>query len=205
MTRILALASYKGGVGKSSLAVNVAGIAARDHAMTVLLVDADENRTASTWFGDDDAPFTVAEVDPATESLTKLRKATGYDLVVVDLPGHRGQALVDVVTGALADLVVIPARANGADMTSLGRLVPALTTPYRVVFNQATPGHDPDVDAYRVALTERGWDCADTVIRQSKGWGRASTEGRLVIDTPGFASAKTDARALTTELLETIR
>ena len=46
---VLAVRSPKSGVGKSSTAVTLAAIASRDLSLSVLVVDADENRSALDW------------------------------------------------------------------------------------------------------------------------------------------------------------
>lgn len=205
--KIIALASTKGGVSKSSLAVALAGIAATEYDKRVLLVDADENGGSSGWFalGGQDAPYDIDTSNGSDGKLARLRTRTDYDLIVVDLPGFRGQSLIDIVLGSAYDLLVIPTRANPLDVAPLRSLVPAITGDYRVVFTMTTPGRDPDVDAYRAAFAAVGWKIATTSVRQSKGWPRAAQEARLVTTGSDFPTARTDARALAAELLETIR
>lgn len=209
MTKYIALASLKGGVGKSSLAVTLAGIAATEHAKRVLLVDADEQRTSSSWFDTSDAPFDVAVTDEHARELTQLRRTPGidaYDLVVVDLPGYRGQGLVDILTSSDSrpDLVLTPTRPGRADLAPLTTLVPALDADYRVVLNFVNPGRDRDADGYAQSIVDAGWKLARTRIRSSKGWMRAVQEERLVTSSRLFPTAKTDARALTSEVLSTL-
>lgn len=206
MTKYIALASLKGGVSKSSLAVNIAGIAATEHRKRVLLVDADENRTSSMWFEDVDAPFDVAVTDEDARELTQLRQTPGidvYDLVVVDLPGYRGQGLIDVLTSSTSrpDLVLTPTRAGRADLAPLTMLVPALDVDYRIVMNFVNSGRDRDAEGYADSIAQAGWKLAQTRVRMSKGWMRAVQEQRLVTASRLFPTAKTDARELTTEVL----
>lgn len=204
--KIIAFASTKGGVSKSSLAVNLAGLAATEHGKRVLLVDADEQRTSSSWFEDTDAPFDVAVTDDNARELTQLRRTPGidaYDLVVVDLPGYRGQGLVDVLTSpdSRPDLVLAPTRAGRADLMALTKLVPALDGDYRIVLNFVNSGKDRDAEGYAKSITDAGWKLANTRVRHSKGWMRAIQEQRLVTQTRLFPTPKVDARALTDEVL----
>lgn len=204
MTQIITMASLKGGVGKSNLAVNVGGILSTEHNKRVLLVDADDNRSSSSWFVGSPSrpPFDVAEVDEDARELRKLRGITAYDVIVVDLPGYRGRALADVLTVVQPDLVLTPARAQRVDLDPVATLLPALTMPYRLVFTMTNPGRDKDVEGYAASLQEAGVSVAETRIRVSKGWPRAALERRLVTQKGyAFPSPRTDARALTREVL----
>lgn len=202
MTKFVALASLKGGVGKSSLAVNIAGIAATEHRKKVLLVDVDDNRTSSSWFDEAETPFDVAVTDEDAGEVKALRSITSYDLVVVDLPGYRGRGLADVLTAVRPDLILTPSRANRADLEPLGSLVPAFDGDYRIVFTMTNSGKDRDADGYAETVADAGWKLAHTRVRASKGWPRAMQERRLVTKTYAFPTPKVDARALAREVLD---
>jgi chromosome partitioning protein len=62
-TRVFAVCAHKGGVGKTTLAVNLADVLART-GLRVLLIDADPqaNATASVGLGEDRPPFTLYDV-----------------------------------------------------------------------------------------------------------------------------------------------
>ena len=102
---VIVVANPKGGVGKSTLATNIAGyFAARGRA--VMLGDVDRQQSARTWLAlrpANLAPITAWEV--AHDTLVRPPKGTTH--VVLDTPaGLHGKRLDEVMK--LADKVVIP-------------------------------------------------------------------------------------------------
>lgn len=76
---VLALASLKGGVGKTTSAVHIAAHLA-GAGRTVLLADGDRIRTATAWGRGGELPFTVG-------GMASLSGAGKYDAVVIDSRG----------------------------------------------------------------------------------------------------------------------
>ena len=117
---IIALANLKGGVGKSTLAVNIAGALAPKSA----LLDADPQATATAWAEAGNLPFPVIEAALTGQNVEAwIAAALDIDapFLVIDLPPMLGDATAAAL--AIADLAVIPVTASGADLKATNRAI----------------------------------------------------------------------------------
>ena len=110
---VVAVINPKGGVGKSTLATNVAGyFAAQGHA--VMLGDADRQQSSKLWLGlrpPDARP--IATWDITADQIAKPPKGTRH--VVLDTPGGlHGWRFNDVIK--LADKIIVPLQPSGFDI-----------------------------------------------------------------------------------------
>ena len=112
--RIVAVVQQKGGVGKTTIAVNLAAVTA-EHSR-VLVVDADHvQHSATDWAEASEAegamawPFDFTD-DARPEVLSQLRAASDYDTIIVDTPGSLAPSEIQRTGLVLdsADFVIVP-------------------------------------------------------------------------------------------------
>ncbi|MDT8278141.1 AAA family ATPase [Roseomonas mucosa] len=122
MGKILVSGGIKGGIGKSTLAANLAVLAARA-GKEVLLVDADPQETTATWAaarGEQSgelAPVTTVTIvgKQIREELKRL--ANKYDVVIVDA-GARDTSTQRAAL-SVASMVLLPFPPRGPDLWTL--------------------------------------------------------------------------------------
>ena len=189
----LAIGSPKGGVGKTVTAVHLAAIAARKLDMRVLVVDGDPNHSSLDWLtkGGDTIGVDVAPGDPG--EVRKLRRAAGYDLIVVDLPGAREGAFEAMLTGEggpVADYLLMPTRPEVMDLRPVVRVarteVVAAGLRYALAFTAVPIEAVPRARERQAELrTGPGLAVADTVIRRYVAVDEAVERACTVLDIPG--------------------
>ena len=186
MPHIFAIANTKGGVGKSTLAVNLAVLAATQ-GHRVLLVDADPQASSLQFLNARDASLPALTGIQLSQPIIhkQLRElAIPYEYVFIDVGGRDAPVFRSALVAA--DTVLIPMVPsvfdawaaedvfNVIDELTTGRLVDT-----RVVLNQVTPTiiANEALQSLQSGLKERGIVLMVAVLRNRTAWPRAIGEG----------------------------
>ena len=113
---VIAVGQSKGGVGKTTLAVNVAGELSH-YGKTVTLIDADPQGSALQWSEPRRLTFPVRQELLANRGqLVWVRNVlkSPSDLVILDLPAGFGQLFETAVL--IADLLIVPCGPSSLDL-----------------------------------------------------------------------------------------
>jgi chromosome partitioning protein len=174
--RVIAVASQKGGAGKTTLAAHLAvGLPGR-----VAIVDADPQRTLTEWWEcREDGGLVLARLKTA-ELGNALRAMGGdFDFVVIDTPPAVTEQIRRVVRQA--DLVVVPVRPSPADLWAVGatlEIVRAERRDHVFVLTQAVRAAQITGRA-AAALAAHGRLCP-AVMSSRVGYATAMSTGRTL-------------------------
>lgn len=123
---IVAVGNLKGGVGKSTLAVNLACELAASRK--VFLVDADAQATAAEWMAGGVLPIKgeALPLDDGRKAAAWIKRvrAADADLVLIDLPPHTGAATAAALI--VADLFLVPVAPSGLDLRAAAKALDLL-------------------------------------------------------------------------------
>jgi chromosome partitioning protein len=174
---IITVASFKGGVGKTTTAVHLAAYF-RQLDKTVL-IDGDPNRSSTAWAARGSLPFDVAD-----EAMT-AKVARAYEHLVIDTAARPDADVLKVLSNG-CDLLVIPTTADGLSFDALMLTVEALqkieATRYRILITMSPPKPSRDGEIAQEALITQGLPVFKTTIRHFKAFKTAGTQGVLVSD-----------------------
>lgn len=180
---VVAIASRKGGSGKTTLAGHLAVQAERANGRRVALIDTDPQGSLSDWWNARSVAtprFVQTTPERLEADIARLRE-TDIDLVIIDTP----PALTEAVATTLraADIVVVPTRPSPHDMRSIGAtvsLAEELGKPLLFVLNGATPRARITNEA--VAMLSRSGTLVPSIIHQRVDFASSMIDGRTVLE-----------------------
>lgn len=217
---VIAVASPKGGAGKTMVTVLLAGeFAALEYR--VLVIDADPQGSALRWRDNSQKAGLALERITVTaangrdafeiqEAIARLvDSASEFDIVLIDVQGTANGAMA--VGGGFADLILIPTRPNIQDVSQAEQLITYLKrtnvkTPYRVIVNAVSEIAKSNA-AFMAAMSmiaKSRIPVLNTALRDRPTFQVAITAGTLydLDDSSKSAqSARLNARALCSEVV----
>lgn len=190
---IIVLAHTKGGVGKSTLAVNIAVERARA-GRDALLVDADEQATATdfTTLRSEQLGkpgYTAVSLSGASVRTQVLQLRSKYEDIIIDAGGRDGAGLRAALT--VSDVALVPFQPRSFDLWTLEKIVALLTEvqPYRetplravAVLNFLDPTGRDNLVAAEVLTGNQMIGYLHTPIGRRKAFPNAAAEGRAVCE-----------------------
>lgn len=208
---IILLAHHKGGVGKSTLAVNIAAELQRQGS-DVILVEADPTvHTVSNWTRDRDEaghPYIQSIHKTGTLRASLLELDGKYDFVIVDAPGKDSPEMRTAL--ASADVFVMPVQPTQPDLDTTASVVAtmaeamefnpglhALAVVNRASTNVFSKGVD-EVHEYLSAYPE--FTIAGTVLHERKAYQDSLSAGLGVVEMQD-SKAKAEIQLLVKEVL----
>jgi chromosome partitioning protein len=114
---IISSINQKGGSGKSTIAVNLAALAA-SNGMATAIIDLDPQATACAWIRSreaEDIKLVVTHPPEILSTVKSLRKE-GVELIIIDTPPHNSTAAANAVN--VSDLCLIPVRPSAFDLNA---------------------------------------------------------------------------------------
>ena len=187
--KIFSIANMKGGVGKTTTAVQLAqGLGKKGKT---ILLDADQElQCAVAWRSSDDPSWSFDAV--RYEGKKAEQQMKGYDYVVIDSKGNeQGHDLVTLARAS--DLLIVPTRPEGVSAAGLANtlspLLDAGVTNFRVlvVVNEGGRGEE-----LREHLADNGIPVFNCMVRKSTAVGD-SVEQQIPLEAYANRYAKTVA------------
>jgi len=180
--KVIAINGQKGGVGKTTVAENLA-VEAAAAGEQVALIDLDPQATAASW-GDrreSDNPAVQAVVAARLKQVLAAAKKGGVTMAILDTPGR--SADVSIAAARAADLVLVPIRPMIKDVETLAAVQDLLATAGKpktlVVINAAPPQGNRHEEAAEAAKAA-GFTVCPIILFQRAAYGDAPNNGQAV-------------------------
>jgi chromosome partitioning protein len=179
---IITIASFKGGVGKTTSAIHLACFFAAQGK--TLLVDGDPNRSATGWAKRGEVPFKVVDIMQAP------MHSRNFDHVIIDTAARPSQEDVEALAEG-CDLLILPTTPDALSMDALLQTVGLLkklgSDRYRILLTAIPPKPRKTGDLARAAMS--GLPLFKHGIRRFAAYEKAALDGLPVYET-GDANGK---------------
>jgi chromosome partitioning protein len=177
---IITVASFKGGVGKTTTAVHLATFL--NDTAPALLIDGDPNRSATGWSRRGNLPFKVVDERQAA------RFAKDYANIVIDTQARPSREDLEALADG-CDLLIIPTTPDALSLDALTLTVDMLkelgTKRYRILLTMIPPKPSRDGDEARLMLSEAGLPLFESGIRRLSAFQKAALLGVPVSSVKG--------------------
>jgi chromosome partitioning protein len=202
--QIITLAAQKGGVGKTTLAVNLA-VSAQATGIKTVLFDLDPQESATAWSERREAelphvePISARRLDQAISAA----EANGFGLTIIDTPPAAGTEAA--AAAQRAGIVVIPCRPSLIDLDAIKRTAQLITSTGRtgvVVLNAAPPTATTLLEDARTLAQATGLKVSRAVLRERSAYRAAWPYGLGVIEYEPKGKAALEIAALQKHLLD---
>lgn len=205
MAFIITVANRKGGVGKTTIATNLA-VALQNKGKT-LLVDADEQRSAFRWNEYRDNKIDMLAVHKNLLDALE-QKAQDYDFILIDLAGRDSEVFREALL--ITDKLVVPTQASLLDLEVLPYINEQIKTAQKdnedlkafVVINKApTNPKSSEIEQAKSFIADYpNFKLLQTVLRDRKQFRDAIVESKSVSEM-NSSKAKDELNEMLIEIL----
>jgi len=211
MALVISVCALKGGVGKTTIALSLAGCLHRADRK-VVLVDADSQATLRMWAGkaaesEHDGP-PVVSLDGKSLRRDLGRVTAGFDVVIIDSPPRMGTEARAAMLEA--DLVLLPVVPGAADMWALQETLSVLEDArgLRPELRAAVVLNRTDRTTLASLTREAAGSVGVPTLKSSLGsrvaFGEAMLSGQTVADYAPESRAADEVRNVTTDVLAAV-
>ena len=202
MAKIICVANRKGGVGKTTLATNLA--VALNNKGKSILIDADEQQSASKWAKQRND---IECIGIHSELLTKLEEIDNkYDYILIDVAGRDSTIFREALL--VANTLIVPTQPSLLDLDVLEYMQDKIATARKinngldayVLINRASPRSNELPDAIDFIKDFDQFKLLKTVLFERKQFRDAIIESKSVTEM-NSSKAKDELNKLIIEIL----
>jgi len=195
---VIAVLSEKGGVGKTTLTLDL-GAAAVRYGMLTAILDIDPQATATHWTDrrKNETPMVIATPAARLEPAIAKAKSHGVDLIVIDTPPHSSMDAAEAAR--VADLVLIPIEPHMFSLETVvktAKLLRIAGDPAAVFVINKAPIQGRDAATAAAFITKHGHTVSPVIMHLRAAHRHASNVGQVAAEFDEVSKAAEESAAL---------
>lgn len=196
--KTISIIGQKGGAGKSTVAINLAGMA--EHlGFPSVIIDLDPQISAKSWHDhrQKESPVVISSVAKLLDQARKTAEDAGAAFCFVDTAPHSANDAL--IAAKSADLIIIPCRAAFLDLQAVETTVDLIglaRKPAIFLLNAIRPGDKSLPEQATEFLQGKGIPVCPVRLSQRAAFGHAMTAGQTVVEYDPHGAATEEIREL---------
>ena len=200
--KLIGISSQKGGVGKTTLAMNLA-VASAQSGQPTIIFDMDPQQSCKTYHrirtgaGHNEQPMVVAATVATIEDTLRKAAADGYEVGIIDTPPNVVTADAKVAAGA--DVVLVPVTPSVLDLAAIQASIEISNMKDAkgfAILNMVKHYGDHAEDARSAIENDFKFPVAGPTIGDRMALKNAAREGQSVLETEPSSKAAAEVQAL---------
>jgi len=189
---IIVIGGIKGGPGKTTIATNLTVLRSQK-GKKVLLVDADEQKSASVWSAQRDAlaissPWTTIQLSGRAVHTELQKLSAHYDDIIVDTGGRDNSSQRSALT--VASVFLVPFRPRSLDIWTIGDVAQLISEVKVInpkllcytVINQGDASGNDNKEAKEILSECEHFKCFPNFLGNRKSFASATAKGLAVCE-----------------------
>lgn len=204
--KVIAILNGKGGVGKSTSAINIAACLARmGHKVVVL--DTDPQSSVANWINPESGLFDVATA-PDEKNIYQVKKLlSDYEYILID--GAGSISSISAAAVMVSDFVIVPVTASPLDFAASKAILEVVAArnelkylPVRFLMTKIISGTDMFY-TLRESILTTGVAAMRTMLKQRQSYIKTLADGGTIFDS-NDGQAKGEVELLTKEVISIV-
>ena len=215
--KIITIINQKGGCGKTTVAMNLAGTIAIRHKKKVLVIDGDSQSSATRWYGcaSEDMPYPCTVVS-LSNSGNKAHRAivslmNDYEIIIIDCPPST-EAEFNASALLVSNLAIVPVKPGSTDLWAIEGILKLIsaaainneTLVAKILPNMCEPNKNLSNSILNYCKSDDNIDLLSTFINNRTIYGEVALSGSTVY-TSKNSKAKNEIALLSDEVLDLIK
>lgn len=211
--KVISIINQKGGCGKTTISMNLAGTLSIRHGKKILVIDGDSQSSATKWAGcaPEERPFpctVISLANAAGKAHRSIRNfISDYDVIIIDCPPS-AEAEFNASALLISDLALVPVKPSSTDLWAIEGILKLVTAASitneklitKIILNMCEPNKRLSQSILNYCRNDENIALLHSQINNRSIYGEVALSGECVY-TNKNAKAKNEIALFTDEIM----